>query len=76
MTGIYKIMNNINGDCYYGSSINVEKRWGRHIYELKRGSHHNSILQRAWNKYGEVNFTFDSQKNLCMQLKKILNGKI
>lgn len=58
MVGIYKIMNIVNGDCYYGSSINVEKRWLRHTYELKRGSHHNLILQRAWNKYGEENFKF------------------
>jgi group I intron endonuclease len=59
MTGIYKIMNKINGDCYYGSSINIEKRWDRHIYDLKRGSHHNLILQRAWDKYGKVNFSFE-----------------
>jgi group I intron endonuclease len=80
MTGIYKIMNNFNGDCYYGSSINIEKRWYKHIYELKRGSHHNSILQRAWDKYGEVNFTFDlveecDVNNLLSTEQKYLDSK-
>ena len=59
MIGIYKITNKVNGDCYYGSSVNVEKRWYRHLNDLKNGSHHNPILQRAWLKYGENNFTFE-----------------
>jgi group I intron endonuclease len=59
MVGIYKIMNKINGDSYYGSSINIEKRWRRHINDLKNGKHHNIKLQRAWVKYGEDNFIFE-----------------
>lgn len=25
--GIYKITNQVNGKCYIGQSINIEKRW-------------------------------------------------
>ena len=27
MMGIYKITNLINGQCYIGQSINIQKRW-------------------------------------------------
>lgn len=59
MIGIYKITNKINGDSYYGSSVNIKKRWDKHIYDLKNGKHHNIKLQRAWVKYGEDNFIFE-----------------
>jgi group I intron endonuclease len=59
MIGIYRILNKINGNCYYGSSNNVEKRWLRHKNELNKGKHINIILQRAWDKYGDDNFIFE-----------------
>lgn len=58
MIGIYKIENKINGKCYYGSSKNIIKRWKKHKYQLNSGVHINCILQKAWYKYGESNFTF------------------
>lgn len=80
MTGIYKITNKVNGDCYYGSSVNIEKRWYRHLNDLKNGSHHNPILQRAWVKYGEDNFTFEiveecTSDNLLIIEQKYLDLK-
>jgi group I intron endonuclease len=59
MTGIYRIRNLINDNCYYGSSKNIEKRWKTHKNQLRRKKHINSILQSAWNKYGEENFIFE-----------------
>jgi group I intron endonuclease len=59
MTGIYRIRNLINNNCYYGSSKNIDKRWKTHKNQLKRKKHINSILQSAWNKYGEKNFIFE-----------------
>jgi group I intron endonuclease len=56
---IYRIVNVINGKCYYGSTINAETRWKTHIYSLKKNKHHNIHLQRSWNKYGEDNFIFE-----------------
>lgn len=56
--GIYKIINKINQKYYLGSSKNIEKRWDRHISDLKNQRHHSILLQRSWNKYGEENFDF------------------
>ena len=27
ISGVYKITNNITGDCYIGSSSNIKQRW-------------------------------------------------
>ena len=57
-SGIYKIVNTINGHKYVGSSVNIKKRWHEHRRELKQNKHHSPYLQRAWNKYGEDAFEF------------------
>jgi len=59
MIGIYRIRNLKTEDCYYGSSKEIEKRWERHLRGLRKNSHENIILQRAWNKYGEESFIFE-----------------
>jgi len=59
MIGIYRIKNNINEKCYYGSSKNIEKRWKTHLNQLINGKHINCILQNVWNKYGKDNFIFE-----------------
>jgi len=58
MPGIYVIINSINTKIYIGSSINVEKRIKRHIYELMNNKHPNKYLQRSVNKYGINSFIF------------------
>ena len=61
MTGIYKIINKVNGKYYVGSSIELDKphgRWYKHKRALMKRKHINSHLQSAWNKYGENNFDF------------------
>lgn len=57
-SGIYKIINKINGKYYIGSSKDIEHRWVDHIRELRKNNHHNDYLQHAWNKYGESSFDF------------------
>ena len=57
--GVYRIVNNINGKIYIGSSIHVNKRLEEHKNTLKNNNHHNIHLQRAWNKYGEESFSFE-----------------
>ena len=59
MVGIYRIKNLINEKSYYGSSKNIEKRWKKHLNELRKKKHINNFLQNAWNKYGENNFIFE-----------------
>lgn len=53
---IYRIENLINGKCYIGSTTKFNKRKKRHIEDLNKGNHHSKPLQRAFNKYGRINF--------------------
>jgi len=57
-SGIYTIVNEVNGKSYIGSACSFRKRWATHRSDLKKGTHHSTYLQRAWNKYGEENFYF------------------
>jgi group I intron endonuclease len=59
MIGIYAIKNNITKFMYVGSSKNIESRWKRHQHDLACGTHHNTHLQRAWNKYGSAAFEWE-----------------
>jgi len=57
-SGIYKIINKINGKYYIGSSKNIHLRWYYHKYFLAKNKHKNQHLQNAWNKYSENSFEF------------------
>lgn len=57
-SGIYVIRLILDGRCYVGSSINIEKRWRTHKMQLFDKTHHCRYLQRSWDKYGAVNFQF------------------
>lgn len=58
ISGIYKIINKINGKYYVGSSLNIKTRWYNHNKHLKGNYHPNEHLQSAWNKYNKENFEF------------------
>ena len=58
MVGIYCIENLKNGRRYIVQSINIIRRLNNHKSSLNRTYHSNVYLQRAWNKYGENNFSF------------------
>lgn len=58
-SGIYRIRNTTNDDCYIGSSYDLSRRNKDHWRLLKKGNSHNILLQRAWNKYGENSFVFE-----------------
>lgn len=55
-SGIYAILNLLNGKRYVGSAVNLEGRWRKHFCALRKGTHHNIHLQRAFQKYGESAF--------------------
>lgn len=62
-SGIYIIENIITKDAYIGQAINMKQRIIDHRSRLHRNKHNYSngnptILQSAWNKYGEENFRF------------------
>lgn len=62
ISGIYKIVNKVNGKYYVGSSVNIKMRWRKHNEALRRGNHRNIYLQREWNKYGHNTFQFIIEK--------------
>lgn len=57
--GIYKITNTINNKLYIGCASNIRTRVNGHLYDLRKGIHSNTYLQKAWNKYGKENFIFE-----------------
>lgn len=57
-SGVYMILHRDSGKRYIGSSYQVPKRLAEHKKLLLKNKHHSIILQRAWNKYGEVAFDF------------------
>ena len=70
-SGIYQIVNTVNGKKYIGSSLDIPMRLSGHKCHLKKQVHHNKHLQNAWNKYGEENFIFNiliicDTENLCL----------
>lgn len=52
-SGIYMILNTINGKYYIGSAKNFRERWNKHTNELDFNRHHSRHLQFAWNR-GDV----------------------
>lgn len=55
-SAIYKI-ETISG-FYIGSAVNWKNRRSQHLSHLRRGIHANTMLQRAFNKYGEDGLVF------------------
>lgn len=51
--GIYKIENLINHKVYIGQSIEIEKRWQKHL-----NAKDNFAIHKALQKYGKENFSF------------------
>lgn len=58
VSGIYQIKCNITNKCYYGQTKGIiNTRVKQHLNQLRKGSHPNIFLQRAFNKYKEENFS-------------------
>lgn len=57
-SGIYEIVNTVNGKRYIGSAKKFKIRWSKHVSALRLCKHHSRHLQAAWNKYGEAAFKF------------------
>ena len=62
--GIYRIRCIVNDKVYIGSAKSFERRWGSHLYELRKGTHINPHLQRSFTKHGEENFRFEIVEEL------------
>ena len=57
--GIYKITNKVNGKCYIGQSVDIERRWRDHRNELNKTNPSNVRLYQAFRKYGFQTFSFE-----------------
>jgi group I intron endonuclease len=53
---IYKILIEGSDKCYIGSAVDFKKRKGVHLRTLKNKTHRNQHLQRAYYKYGSIDF--------------------
>lgn len=59
ISGIYQIQSKIKPErIYVGSSVNIHKRWNRHLLDLKNNIHSSIKLQRHYNKYGKCDLIF------------------
>ncbi len=61
-SGVYAIVNKINGKRYVGKSNNIERRWSDHIRLLRKDTKPkdcNRHLYSSFKKYGENNFGFE-----------------
>lgn len=56
--GIYTITNIKNNKIYVGRSVDINTRWKLHKKRLLNNQHENILLQRAFNKFGELNFIY------------------
>ena len=61
MIGIYKYQNKINGRCYIGQSVNIERRQYGHKSSAynKSANDYNSQFHQAIRKYGLENFSYE-----------------
>lgn len=57
-SGIYEIVCMPTGKRYVGSALCARARFNMHRSQLRKGTHHSQMLQRAWGKYGEAAFKF------------------
>lgn len=58
---IYCFTNNINGKKYVGQTINPKERYNNHksSYKNPNSKEYNSLLHKAFRKYGFNNFTYE-----------------
>lgn len=57
-SGVYAIINNDTGDCYVGSSSDINRRFRDHTQALIKGKHHSWELQRKVDILGLDKFSF------------------
>lgn len=72
-SGVYEILNAVNGKVYIGSAVNFKKRRAGHLYHLRRNTHRNPHLQCAWNKYGEDSFLFLPVEHVVLDKNELVS---
>lgn len=64
IAGVYRFTNVITGECYIGSSVDLNRRRHQHLNNLRKRKHHSYRFQAAWDEYGESNFDYDVLEEL------------
>lgn len=61
MIGIYLIKNNVNGKCYIGQSVNIEKRVNEHFWKsfYKTDRSYECVVHQAIRKYSKESFSWE-----------------
>lgn len=60
MPAIYKISSIRKPERFYiGSAVEPQKRWLRHLQELRKNKHCNTFLQAHYNAWSEADFLFE-----------------
>jgi len=86
---IYEIHNTITKQIYVGQTSRGRRRWIGHKAKLRKGTHTNPQLQKAWDKWGADAFRFAVveelpancseelllEKEAALMLEHISNGK-
>ena len=57
--GVFQIRNVKSGKVFVGSSMNLDKIWNRHKFQLELGGHKSKSLQKDWNEMGAECFVFE-----------------
>lgn len=60
--GIYRITNTLTNESYIGSSVDIEKRFDKHLNDLRNHTHHNIKLLEDFELYGELVFKLEILK--------------
>ena len=58
ISAVYKIVNEVTGDFYVGSSKDVKRRWAQHKSSSTWKRHPNSQMYKDMQKYGVDKFRF------------------
>lgn len=61
--GIYKITNLVNSKIYVGQSVDIERRFQKHLY-----ANDDFIIHKAIKKYGRQNFSLQILEECSQEL--------
>ena len=71
VSGVYQIVNDLNGHRYSGSSCDIHNRLLQHRSSLRNNRHKNPHLQNAYNRYGENKF-YISVLETCENIRETI----
>lgn len=68
-SGIYSLVNKVNGKRYVGQATNIQSRLGQHKSSLKNNNHTNIEMQNDYNLFGSEAFDSPEILEYCTEDK-------